>query len=79
LSVSTENETAMVIKKFREIDPNFQMEPFLREMRDYMLPEVLIHTTDIQNATIRLESGSGVLLRESSVDVELSIGEDQDR
>ncbi|KAG0155462.1 Mitochondrial inner membrane translocase subunit TIM44, putative [Penicillium digitatum] len=36
-----ENETAMVIKKFREIDPNFQMEPFLREMRDYMLPEVL--------------------------------------
>jgi hypothetical protein len=31
----------MVIKKFREIDPNFQMEPFLREMRDYMLPEVL--------------------------------------
>ncbi|KAJ5118159.1 Mitochondrial inner membrane translocase complex subunit Tim44 [Penicillium bovifimosum] len=36
-----ENETAQVIKKFREIDPNFQMEPFLREMRDYMLPEVL--------------------------------------
>jgi import inner membrane translocase subunit TIM44 len=25
----SENETAMVIKKFREIDPNFQMEPFL--------------------------------------------------
>ena len=36
-----ENETAMVIKKFREMDPSFQMEPFLREMREYILPEVL--------------------------------------
>ncbi|KAK7903100.1 protein translocase subunit [Exophiala xenobiotica] len=36
-----ENETAMVIKKFREIDPNFQLEPFLRDLREYILPEVL--------------------------------------
>jgi import inner membrane translocase subunit TIM44 len=36
-----ETETATVIKKFREIDPNFQMEEFLRELREYMLPEVL--------------------------------------
>ncbi|KAK5054432.1 hypothetical protein LTR84_001322 [Exophiala bonariae] len=36
-----ENETALVIKKFREIDPSFQMEPFLRDMREYILPEVL--------------------------------------
>ncbi|KEF56322.1 uncharacterized protein A1O9_07903 [Exophiala aquamarina CBS 119918] len=36
-----ENETAMVIKKFREIDPSFQLEPFLRDMREYILPEVL--------------------------------------
>lgn len=36
-----ENETAMVIKKFREMDPSFQLEPFLREMREYILPEVL--------------------------------------
>ncbi|KKY27114.1 putative mitochondrial inner membrane translocase subunit tim44 [Phaeomoniella chlamydospora] len=36
-----ENETAMVIKKFREMDPNFQLDPFMREMREYMLPEVL--------------------------------------
>ena len=27
-----ENETAMVIKKFREMDPGFQLEPFLREI-----------------------------------------------
>ncbi|KAL8799726.1 MAG: hypothetical protein Q9182_005669 [Xanthomendoza sp. 2 TL-2023] len=36
-----ENETATVIKKFREMDPSFQLEPFLREMREYILPEVL--------------------------------------
>ena len=36
-----ENETAMVIKKFREMDPAFQLEPFLTEMRTYILPEVL--------------------------------------
>lgn len=36
-----ENETAMVIKKFREMDPNFQLDPFMREMREYILPEVL--------------------------------------
>ncbi|KAI9700220.1 MAG: protein translocase subunit [Bogoriella megaspora] len=36
-----ENETAMVIKKFREMDPGFQLEPFLQEMREYILPEVL--------------------------------------
>jgi import inner membrane translocase subunit TIM44 len=36
-----ENETARVIKKFREMDPTFQVEPFLREMREYILPEVL--------------------------------------
>jgi len=36
-----ENETAMVIKKFREMDPSFQQEEFLRELREYILPEVL--------------------------------------
>jgi import inner membrane translocase subunit TIM44 len=36
-----ENETAQVIKKFREMDPHFQLEPFLTEMRTYILPEVL--------------------------------------
>lgn len=31
----------MVIKKFREMDPHFQLEPFLQDMREYILPEVL--------------------------------------
>jgi hypothetical protein len=49
----------MVIKKFREIDPNFQMEPFLREMRDYMLPEVL----DAKKPATRSEMLRAVLIR----------------
>ncbi|KAJ4290720.1 protein translocase subunit [Collariella sp. IMI 366227] len=36
-----ENETAMVIKKLRTMDPAFKMEPFLQELREYILPEVL--------------------------------------
>ncbi|OAA39123.1 mitochondrial inner membrane translocase subunit TIM44 [Metarhizium rileyi] len=36
-----ENETALVIKKFRSMDPAFQVEPFLQELREYILPEVL--------------------------------------
>lgn len=36
-----ENETARVIKAFRSMDPSFQLENFLQEMREYMLPEVL--------------------------------------
>ncbi|KAI5839879.1 TIM23 translocase complex subunit Tim44 [Morchella snyderi] len=36
-----ENETARVIRKFREMDAAFQLEAFLRELREYILPEVL--------------------------------------
>ncbi|KAK4105626.1 TIM44 subunit of mitochondria import inner membrane translocase [Parathielavia hyrcaniae] len=36
-----ENETAMVIKKLRTMDPLFKLEPFLQELREYILPEVL--------------------------------------
>lgn len=36
-----ENETAQVIKKLREVDPGFNMENFLMELREYILPEVL--------------------------------------
>ncbi|KAK1623539.1 Tim44-like domain-containing protein [Colletotrichum phormii] len=36
-----ENETAQVIKKFRSMDPGFRTEPFLKELREYILPEVL--------------------------------------
>ncbi|KAL9051420.1 MAG: hypothetical protein Q9162_006027 [Coniocarpon cinnabarinum] len=36
-----ENETATVIKAFRSMDPKFQLETFLQDMREYILPEVL--------------------------------------
>lgn len=36
-----ENEQALVVKKFKQMDPNFRIEPFLNELRDYILPEVL--------------------------------------
>lgn len=49
-----ENETAMVIKKFRSMDPTFQVEPFLRELREYILPEVLDAYVKGDVATLKL-------------------------
>jgi import inner membrane translocase subunit TIM44 len=49
-----ENETARVIKKFREMDPSFQLEPFLREMREYILPEVLDAYVKGDSETLKL-------------------------
>ncbi|KAK9370167.1 hypothetical protein V1509DRAFT_616891 [Lipomyces kononenkoae] len=36
-----ETEFAQVTRMFREIDPNFQVESFLSEVREYILPEVI--------------------------------------
>ena len=49
-----ENESAFVIKRFREMDPSFQVEPFLREMREYILPEVLDAYVKGDTDTLRL-------------------------
>ncbi|RCI14332.1 hypothetical protein L249_5942 [Ophiocordyceps polyrhachis-furcata BCC 54312] len=49
-----ENETAMVIKKFRSMDPSFQVEPFLQDLREYMLPEVLDAYVKGDTETLRL-------------------------
>lgn len=49
-----ENETAMVIKKFREMDPSFQMESFLTEMREWILPEVLDAYVKGDHETLKL-------------------------
>lgn len=40
-SFFAESDRARVIRKFKEIDPHFTEEAFLREMRGYVLPEVL--------------------------------------
>lgn len=49
-----ENETALVIKKFKEMDPSFSIEPFLREMREYILPEVLDAYVKADTDTLKL-------------------------
>jgi import inner membrane translocase subunit TIM44 len=49
-----ENETAQVIKKFRESDPGFQVEEFLRELREYILPEVLDAYVKGDTATLKM-------------------------
>ncbi|RXK38748.1 import inner membrane translocase subunit tim44 [Tremella mesenterica] len=38
---SEENETARVIRAMREIDPDFQLESWTRELREYIVPEVV--------------------------------------
>ncbi|KAG5948410.1 hypothetical protein E4U53_006290 [Claviceps sorghi] len=49
-----ENETAMVIKKFRTMDAAFQVEPFLQELREYILPEVLDAYVKGETETLKL-------------------------
>jgi len=49
-----ENETAQVIKRVRSMDPNFQIEPFLKELREYILPEVLDAYVKGDIATLKL-------------------------
>lgn len=49
-----ENETATVIKKLRSIDPSFQVEPFLQDLREYILPEVLDAYVKGDIATLKL-------------------------
>lgn len=36
-----ENETAKVIRSVRELDPDFRMDSFTRELREYIVPEVV--------------------------------------
>jgi hypothetical protein len=36
-----ENETARVVKAMREIDPDFRMEKWQTELREYIVPEVV--------------------------------------
>ncbi|KIO19964.1 hypothetical protein M407DRAFT_142484 [Tulasnella calospora MUT 4182] len=40
-SLFDENETAQVIRAFRSLDPSFDMESFSRELREYIVPEVV--------------------------------------
>ena len=37
---TAENESARVIRLMKEIDPQFRVEPWLNQLRDYILPEI---------------------------------------
>jgi len=52
-----ENETARVIRAFREMDPNFQLEPFLKELREYIFPEVIDAYVKGDSETLKLWLG----------------------
>lgn len=49
-----ENETAQVVKRFRQMDPNFKMEPFLRDLREYILPEIIDSYVKGDSKTLKL-------------------------
>lgn len=36
-----ENEAAKVVRLFKNMDPNFRLESFLQELREYILPEIV--------------------------------------
>jgi len=40
-SLFEENETAQVIRRIREMDPEFRMEDFLKDLREFIVPEVI--------------------------------------
>lgn len=39
--VFEETETAKVARMFKELDPTFQQEQFLNELREYIVPEIV--------------------------------------
>ncbi|ORY83201.1 hypothetical protein BCR37DRAFT_298342 [Protomyces lactucae-debilis] len=49
---TAENESARVIRLMKEIDPGFQVEPWLNSLRDYILPEIC--EAYIKNDTVTL-------------------------
>ena len=51
--VFDETETAKVVKAFKELDPDFQQEVFLKELRDYIVPEVVDALVNADSAVLR--------------------------
>ncbi|KAG5440487.1 hypothetical protein PCK2_000421 [Pneumocystis canis] len=49
-----ENEAARVSRLFKDIDPNFRVELFLQELREYILPEVVEAYVKGDHGTLKL-------------------------
>lgn len=52
-----ENETAKVIRMTKQLDPEFQMEAFTRELREYIIPEVVDAYLHADKETLKLWCG----------------------
>lgn len=57
-----ENEHAQVMREIRMIDPNFEVERWLREVQQYIIPEVLDAFMRGDLETLRLWCSDGVRL-----------------
>ena len=56
---TTENEAASVIRHVKAMDPTFQTESFLRELREYILPEVVDAYVRGDTETLQVWLGQG--------------------
>lgn len=51
--VFEETETAKVARMFKELDPTFQQEQFLNELREYIVPEIVDALVSADLATLK--------------------------
>jgi import inner membrane translocase subunit TIM44 len=57
-----ENETAKVIRMIRALDPDFKMETFQKELREYIIPEVVDAYLGADRETLQMWCGEAVSL-----------------
>ena len=57
-----ETETAAVIRSFKEMDPSFELESFLKDVREYVVPEVVDAYVSGDLPTLRQWLDEGVSL-----------------
>lgn len=48
-----ETETSKVTRMIKDMDPSFNMEGFLRELREYIVPEVVDAFVNADQATLK--------------------------
>jgi import inner membrane translocase subunit TIM44 len=55
-----ENETAKVIRMVRALDPDFKMDTFQKELREYIIPEVVDAYLGADKETLKMWCGEAV-------------------
>ena len=59
-SIFRDNERALVIKEIMTVDPTFRLEKFLKETREYIIPEILEASLKGDLLTLKPWLGEGV-------------------